>query len=327
MSTEFLAIVMAVVCVTCIITFISLPKLQEANHSKRINRILVNNKDKKSGSSSNLISNDIQAKRKVINEFREGENSKSVRLLRRGQELLKSNDALQSSNLRFKLAQAGYRGTRPIATYILFRMIAPPIMGVLTAVYIYFFLPHIAESNLRYTLFILASVVIGFYLPVLWLKNKKTKRQASIIASYPDMLDLVLICTESGMSAELAFRRVAEEIGHESPALREELETLTAELSYLNERRLAYDNFAKRTDLPQVRALASIVTQAEQYGTPVSHALRILSEESRDERTSEAERKAAALPSKLTVPMMLFFMPVLFIVIMTPAALQITDNL
>jgi tight adherence protein C len=132
----------------------------------------------------------------------------------------------------------------------------------------------------------------------------------------------MLICVESGMSIENAFRKVSEEVGVQSPDLAEELSLTTAELSYLQDRRKAYENLGERTDLDGVKAVVTSLLQAEKYGTPVGHSLRVLAQENRDMRMSEAEKKAAALPPKLTVPMILFFLPVLFAVILTPALIQ-----
>lgn len=280
---------------------------------------------------SNRMTNRGQKEKKIqknlIDEFRADEQSKSVRILRKGQKLLKSSDLLQNSEMRLTLAQAGYRGAKPIATFIIMRFLAPPVIGIVTAIYIYFFLPHIAETPMRYILFVFLSVGVGYFAPVVWIKNIKNKRQANIKDNYPDMLDLILICAEAGMSTELAFRRVSEEIGQQCPELQDELELFVAELSYLSERRQAYKNLSLRIGLPQIRALTSMLIQSESYGMSLSKTLRTLAEEGRFEKLSDAERKAASLPSKLTVPMMIFFMPALFVVIMTPAALQIMDNL
>jgi tight adherence protein C len=141
--------------------------------------------------------------------------------------------------------------------------------------------------------------------------------------SWPDGLDLLLICVESGMSIEQAFRRVASEVGAQCIPLAEELALTTAELSYLAERRTAYENLGNRTGLEAVKSITTALIQAERYGTPLGQALRVLAQESRDIRMNEAEKKAAALPPKLTVPMILFFLPVLFVVIMTPALIQV----
>jgi tight adherence protein C len=160
-------------------------------------------------------------------------------------------------------------------------------------------------------------------LPWLFLKNKISRRQLDIKRAFPDALDLLLICVESGMSIEAAFRKVSQEVGSQSVALAEEFLLTTAELSYLQDRRQAYENLAKRTDLEGVKAVCVALQQTERYGTPLGQTLRVMAQENRDMRMSEAEKKAAALPPKLTVPMILFFLPVLFIVILGPAAIKV----
>jgi len=172
----------------------------------------------------------------------------------------------------------------------------------------------------------IAAAYGGMHLPWLFLKNRITKRQLSIKRAFPDALDLLLICVESGMSIEAAFRRVSEEIGSQSIPLAEELTLTTAELSYLQDRRQAYENLAKRTDLEGVKSVCVALQQAERYGTPLSQTLRVMAQENRDMRMSEAEKKAAALPPKLTVPMILFFLPVLFVVILGPAAIRVMST-
>jgi tight adherence protein C len=171
----------------------------------------------------------------------------------------------------------------------------------------------------------LGAAYVGMHLPSLFLKNNIKKRQTSIRRAFPDALDLLLICVESGMSIEAAFRKVSQEIGSQSIALAEELTLTTAELSYLQERRQAYENLAKRTNLDGVRSVCMALQQAERYGTPMAQTLRVMAQENRDMRMSEAEKKAAALPPKLTVPMILFFLPVLFVVILGPAGIQIAE--
>ena len=165
----------------------------------------------------------------------------------------------------------------------------------------------------------------GFYAPNLYLKNRIDKRRASIMQAFPDALDLMLICVEAGMSIEAAITKVSQEMGPSSIDLAEELSLLSAELSYLPDRRVAYENLGKRTNHPGVKAVATAMTQAETYGTPLANALRVMAKENRDLRLSAAEKKAAALPAKLTVPMILFFLPVLFIVILGPAILNVID--
>jgi tight adherence protein C len=169
----------------------------------------------------------------------------------------------------------------------------------------------------------IAAAYAGMHLPLMLLKNKIQRRQLSIKRAFPDTLDLLLICVESGMSIEAAFKKVSEEIGRQSVPLAEELTLTMAELSYLPDRRQAYENLAKRTDLDGVKSVCMALQQAERYGTPLAQMLRVMAQENRDMRMSEAEKKAAGLPPKLTVPMILFFLPVLFIVILGPAAIKV----
>ena len=167
------------------------------------------------------------------------------------------------------------------------------------------------------------GLVVGFYLPNIIVKNLKTRRQDSIRRAWSDALDLLLICVESGMAVEPAMQRVAREIGSGSVALAEELTLTVAELSYLQDRRKAFENLGKRTGLPTVKSVVTSLIQSERYGTPLGTALRVLAQENRDSRMSEAERKAAALPPKLTVPMILFFLPVIFVVILGPSVILV----
>jgi len=169
----------------------------------------------------------------------------------------------------------------------------------------------------------IGAAYVGMQLPLVLLKNKITRRQMSIKRAFPDTLDLLLICVESGMSIEAAFRKVSNEVGTQSVALAEELTLTTAELSYLPDRRQAYENLAKRTDLDGVKSVCMALQQSERYGTPLATMLRVMAQENRDMRMSEAEKKAAGLPPKLTVPMILFFLPVLFVVILGPAVIKV----
>ena len=169
----------------------------------------------------------------------------------------------------------------------------------------------------------IVGAYVGFYLPNIFVSNLITRRQKSIKRVFPDALDLLLICVQAGMSVESAMNKVANEIAPRSLELAEEFSLTTAELSYLPERRQAYENLGKRTGLAVVRAVGTSLIQAERYGTAISQALRVLAKESREMRMAEAEKKAAALGPKLTVPMILFFLPVVFIVIMGPAVIQV----
>ncbi len=221
-----------------------------------------------------------------------------------------------------RLMRAGLRGPKAETTFLVARLFAP--LGMLAFAMFYlllnkgFGLPFGAQACI-----VLAAAYLGIKLPEIYLSNMTSKRQASMRRAFPDSLDLLLICVESGMSIEHAFRKVASEIGTASVPMAEELALTNAELSYLPDRRMAYENLAKRTDLDSVKSVTTVLIQAERYGTPLGHALRVLAQESRDQRMTAAEKKAAALPPKLTVPMIVFFMPALFIVILTPALIQI----
>lgn len=223
---------------------------------------------------------------------------------------------------RLKLVQAGYRGHAPYVTYLFFRMVTPVAALLFAAIYLFVVLDFKQPMTVKLGICI-AAAYAGMHLPLMLLKNKIQRRQLSIKRAFPDTLDLLLICVESGMSIEAAFRKVSEEIGSQSVPLAEELTLTMAELSYLPDRRQAYENLAKRTDLEGVKAVCMALQQAERYGTPLATMLRVMAQENRDMRMSEAEKKAAGLPPKLTVPMILFFLPVLFIVILGPAAIKV----
>jgi tight adherence protein C len=242
--------------------------------------------------------------------------------MQRAVEQFNLNKWVGQEEARLKLVQAGYRGQAPYITYLFFRMVTPAVALMVTATYIFVVLQLEQPAAMKIGACIL-SAYLGMHLPWLFLKNRIQKRQLSIKRAFPDALDLLLICVESGMSIEASFRKVSEEIGSQSIALAEEFTLTTAELSYLPDRRQAYDNLAQRTDLEGVKSVCVALQQAERYGTPLAQTLRVLAQENRDMRMAEAEKKAAALPPKLTVPMILFFLPVLFVVILGPAAIRV----
>ena len=234
----------------------------------------------------------------------------------------KLGNILEGENSREKLASAGYRGQAPLITFMFFRFVMPFLVFIITLFYSFLIL-HLSWSPLEKVGVAFVGALIGFYLPDLFVNNMIARRQQSIMRAFPDALDLMLICVESGMSIESAFTRVAGEIGSQSAELAEELALTTAELSYLPDRRQAFDNLAKRCGHPGVKSVATALNQAEKYGTPLGQALRVTATENREMRMQEAERKAASLPAKLTVPMIIFFLPCLFVVIMGPAILTI----
>jgi tight adherence protein C len=230
--------------------------------------------------------------------------------------------AFADENTIDALARAGYRGQGPLTTYLFLRFVTPIALFFLAFGYLTFtiFADKPLYLNALYALFL---GLIGAYLPVILLKNRTLKRQHSIRRAWPDCLDLMLLCVEAGMSVEHAFRRVSKEIGQQSPALAEELTLTTAELSFLEDRTRAYDNLGKRTGIDNVKSVMTALIQADRYGTSVGQALRVMAEEGREARMMEAEKKAAALPPKLTVPLIIFFLPVLFIVIISPAIIRV----
>jgi tight adherence protein C len=225
-----------------------------------------------------------------------------------------------------KLRVAGFRGQNPLTHFLFFRLVLPFVGFALAAFYI-FVLDRLPDQPFVIQMFVCVVVAYGgFYLPVLYISNRASKRKASIQMAWPDALDLLLICVESGMSIEAALHKVSDEIGSQSAELAEEFVLTTAELSYLQERRQAYENLANRTGLDTVKSVMQALIQAERYGTAIGQALRVLAQESRELRMNAAEKKAAALPPKLTVPMILFFLPVLFAVILGPAIITVSDR-
>jgi tight adherence protein C len=220
------------------------------------------------------------------------------------------------------LVQAGYRGQAPYITYLFFRMTMPVVMLFASAFYIFLVIEFDYPPMLKVAICI-GCAYLGMHSPNLYLKNQIGRRQLSIKRAFPDALDLLLICVESGMSIEAAFRKVSEEVGSQSVPLAEEFTLTTAELSYLPDRRQAYENLGQRTGLEGVKAVCLALQQSERYGTPLATTLRVMAQENRDMRMTEAEKKAAGLPPKLTVPMIVFFLPVLFVVILGPAAIRV----
>ena len=241
-------------------------------------------------------------------------------------ERLQLSRLLEDPKVVEKLAQAGYRGPRPVTTFYFFRFVTPFLFFAALAFYLYFVNGFGLPGMSRFCICV-AGLLAGYYAPNVFISNVASKRRESIVAGFPDALDLLLICVESGMSIEAALQKVSQEIGASSIELAEELSLLVAELSYLPDRRLAYEGMSKRTNHPGVKSVTMAMIQAERYGTPLGSALRVMAKENRDLRLSAAEKKAAALPAKLTVPMILFFLPVLFVVILGPAIIKIQDTL
>lgn len=312
-SVQFLATLLSAIAVFATILSVVMPMLARDQLTQRM-RVMALEREK------------LRARR--INDLvtTDGQRGARLRQTNKGfmQQFVDKLDLraqFDNEELRNKLKMAGLRGERPIVAFMFFRVAAPPLAFVGAAIYL-FVVTDFGYSTTTRFLIALAIGAAGYYFPNIFIENLAQKRQDSIKQAFPDALDMILICVQSGMSVESAFGKVAKEIGVQSLELAEELSLTTAELSYLSERRQAFENLGKRTGLPGVKAVATALIQAERYGTPVSQALRTMARENRDMRMSEAEKKAAALPPKLTVPMMIFFLPVLFLVILGPAAIN-----
>jgi len=310
---QFLAMILAGIAAVATVFTLAMPLIANDSLEKRMKAVAIERDQLRA-----------RERERLSRQNRGSLRHRPAERIRQFVEQFKLSDWLGTETAKTQLTQAGFRGQKAEYTFLVFRLVLPIGFALFTAFYLFF------VENFGYGLFIqLGAVIFAAYLgikaPEIYLRNATQKRQQSIRRAWPDALDLLLICAESGSSIEQAFRRVSTEVGRASIALAEELALTTAELSYLPERKQAYENLAARTGLEPVKSVATALIQAERYGTPIGQALRVLAQESRDHRMNEAEKKAAALPPKLTVPMILFFLPVLFAVIMTPALIQVFD--
>ncbi len=237
-------------------------------------------------------------------------------------ENLKLLEAFDAEEARKQLMMAGYRGQRPVFIFMAARIGMPFVAAFAAGIYVYV-LKGVELDSFGKLMAVVGSFFAGFYIPNIHIKNAVSKRQQKVQLAWPDALDLLLICVEAGMSIEVALQKVGQEVGGTAPELAEELGLTVAELSYLQERRQAYVNLADRTGLDGVKGVTTALIQSEKYGTPLGQSLRVMAQENREHRMQEAERKAAALPPKLTVPMIGFFLPVLFAVILGPAIMSV----
>jgi tight adherence protein C len=313
-SPAFLATMLAAVSAFATILAFVMPLLARDQLNQRM-RVMALERDKLRTQRLSDLGRDQRTGRAKLRQTPKGYMQRIVDKL----DLRKQFD---NEELRSQLKMAGLRGEAPLVAFMFFRVAAPPL-SFLAALFYFFVLSDIGQSSTMKLLYAVLAAGAGYYLPNVFIKNLAQKRQQAINLVFPEALDMLLICVQSGMSVEASFGKVAKEIAHQSVELGEELSLTTAELSYLPDRRIAFENLAKRTALPNVKSVTTALIQAERYGTPVSQALRVMAKENRDMRMSEAEKKAAALPPKLTVPMILFFLPVLFLVILGPAAINI----
>lgn len=314
-DASFIASVLTAVAVSATIVTIGLPLLERNEMKERMNSVALE-RDRIRARERERLNNQGKQGGKPTLRSSPGATAKEI------VERFNLKKWLNSETATERLMRAGLRGPKAETTFLLARLVAPIGLMLLAIFYLIlnggFGLPVGARVGA-----VIFAAYLGIKLPEIYLSNITNKRQASMRRAFPDALDLLLICVESGMSIEHAFRKVSTEIGSASVPMAEELALTTAELSYLPDRRMAYENLAKRSGLDSIKSVTTVLIQAERYGTPLGQALRVLAQESRDQRMTAAEKKAASLPPKLTVPMIVFFMPALFIVILTPALIQI----
>ncbi len=238
-------------------------------------------------------------------------------------QLLKSQEAKKAT---LQLSKAGFRGKDALVIFFFLKLVLPFVLGGLAILFLYVF-PILPLASGPKALVAMIAVVLGAFLPNLFVKNTTTKRQKALRKGTPDALDLLVICAEAGQSLDSALKRVAKETGSFTPEIAEELALTSVELGLLPDRKTALDNLVVRTDIPELRNVVNALSQTEKYGTPLAHSLRVLSAECRQERLMKAEEKADRLPTIMTVPMIIFILPPLFIVLLGPAILNIIDLL
>ena len=247
-----------------------------------------------------------------------------VQIIRKLVERLKLTRGDDARKTTDKLAQAGWRSRDMLAVYLGARFLMPFVAGAGAL-----FVVTMMGENLSMIGSVSAAgagVLVGAYLPVLLLKNAISRRYQKLRRQLPDALDLLVICAEAGLSLDAALTRVAREMGPSAPELSDEVGLTAIELGFLPNRRQALLNLVRRADLPPIRAVINTLTQTERYGTPLAHSLRVLAAEFRDDRMMKAEEKAARLPAIMTVPMILFILPCLFVVLIGPAIIQVMET-
>ena len=314
MMVEYLILVCSGVSVFCIVIAILLPLISRDNRKQRMQNLFLNTQTKGVQQDNETISpNDTKNIPKYTKQLKE--------ILHR----FKLDSLTSSEELKAKLILAGWRRPNALVIFVTVKFCLPGLLIALSSFFLLVDQKYSLTIGMK-LLILFGSGIVGFYLPDLLVKNQGQKRQTSMRQSFSDALDLLLICVQSGLSVEAAFTKVAEEMSKNSPILAEEFALTSAELAFLSDREKAYGNLADRTGLAIAKSLATTLNQADKYGTPVGRALKVLSEETKGERMAAAEEKGASLPAKLTVPMIVFFLPALFLVIIGPAILRMTSS-
>ncbi len=310
MNVQFLVTVLTFVAALGTIVSLAMPYLQQDRLGERLKVVAERRNELKSQARSERDSRKSKLRPTASSYMQQVVDRLSLRKI------------LESPETRLKLSQAGLRGQAPLVTFLFFRLVMPVI--VFAGAFLYLLASDNFAGNMLAKLGVsFAAGFIGFYLPNVYVENLIGKRQQAISRAFPDALDLLLICVEAGMTIEVAFGRVAKEIGGQSVELAEELGLTTAELAYLSDRRIALENLAQRTGLDGVKSVVTSLIQSERYGTPLGQSLRVMAQENRDLRMAAAEKKAGALPAQLTVPMIGCFLPVLFLVILGPVIITL----
>ncbi|MCC3861437.1 type II secretion system F family protein [Pseudemcibacter aquimaris] len=232
----------------------------------------------------------------------------------------------QAEKYQQKLIQAGYRSKEALVIFMFFKIVMPVLVAIIAIIVVYA-LGLFELNQSQKLLVVVGSSLAASYSPELYLKNHTDKRNHEIQKSLPDMLDLLVICAEAGLTLDGAITRVVREMGSSNPELADEFNLTAIELGFLPERKIALQNLASRIDLPSIKAVTATLIQSERYGTPLAHSLRVLSDEFRNERFMKAEEKAARLPAIMTIPLILFILPTLFIVLLGSATCSINDSL
>ena len=312
MNVQFLVTVLTFVAALGTIVSLAMPYLQQDRLGERLKVVAERRNELKSQARSERASRKSKLRPTASSYMQQVVDRLSLRKI------------LESPETRLKLSQAGLRGQAPLVAFLFFRLVMPVI--VFAGAFLYLLASDNFAGNMLAKLGVsFAAGFIGFYLPNVYVENLIGKRQQAIARAFPDALDLLLICVESGMTIEVAFGRVAKEIGAQSVEMAEELGLTTAELAYLSDRRIALENLAQRTGLDGVKSVVTSLIQSERYGTPLGQSLRVMAQENRDLRMAAAEKKAGALPAQLTVPMIGCFLPVLFLVILGPVIITLME--
>ena len=312
---QTLILFLATAATFMMIVVIALPFAQHNQMKSRLNVVAKRRKELQSLQRAKLQENQ---KKSMVSESQIGMMKKII-------EAVNLQDLLASQALKLKLAGAGYRGPQAAIIFTFTRLLAP--IGLAAVAFLLLFVTKSFDVDYYAKVGITVLMLpLGFYLPPLILHSQLQGRQQAFTSSFPDALDLLVICVEAGLSMEAAFNRVTEEMAQTAPVLAQEFGLTTAELAYLGDRSRALQNLADRTGIPSVKSLCTSLIQSEKYGTPLGTALRVISQENRDDPMAAIEEKAAALGAKLTVPMIAFFLPVIFIVVIGPAVIQMMET-